>query len=284
MLNALSLTSTLYRRLSAVLFIMGLSSVLMAQGNLLITPKRVVFDNSKRSQVINLANIGKDTARYAISFIQIRMKDDGTFEEIKEPDAGQNFSDKHLRIFPRTVTLAPNEAQVVKVQVSQYDKLTSGEYRSHLYFRAISNEAPLGEKSAQTDSSKLSVKLTPVFGISIPMIIRSGPSNAKVNISHIKLESTPESLKILTARFNRSGNMSVYGDFSVQHISNTGKITPVGMVRGLSVYTPNQAREVKIKLDNKAGIDYTSGKLLLSYTNSVDGKSEKLASSELVLN
>ena len=77
----------------------------MAQGNLLVTPKRVVFEGNKRSEELNLANIGKDTATYIISFIQIRMKEDGMFERITQPDPEQNFADKNLRFFPRTVTL-----------------------------------------------------------------------------------------------------------------------------------------------------------------------------------
>src|SRR5437868_5880944 len=112
------------------------ASKLSAQGNLLITPKRVVFEGNKRSEELNLANIGKDTATYIISFIQYRMEEDGKFVKITQPDPGQNFADKNLRFFPRTVTLGPNEAQTVKVQLTKANDLAPGEYRSHLYFRA----------------------------------------------------------------------------------------------------------------------------------------------------
>ena len=78
-----------------------------AQGNLLITPKRVVFEGNKRSIDISLANIGDDTATYAISLIQIRMTEEGSFESITEPDEGQLFASPYLRFFPRSVTLGP---------------------------------------------------------------------------------------------------------------------------------------------------------------------------------
>ncbi len=90
-----------------------------AQGNLLITPKRVVFEGNKRSMDLNLANIGDDTATYAISLIQIRMTEEGGFETITEPDEGQMFASPYMRYFPRTVTLGPNEAQTVKIQLSK---------------------------------------------------------------------------------------------------------------------------------------------------------------------
>jgi P pilus assembly chaperone PapD len=87
--------------------------VSMAQGDLLITPRRVVFEGSKRSMDLNLANIGKDTATYAISL----MKEDGGFETITDPDPGQRFADRFIRFFPRSVTLGPNEAQAVKIKL-----------------------------------------------------------------------------------------------------------------------------------------------------------------------
>lgn len=52
------------------LILMGLlmyPGILSAQGDLLITPRRVVFEGNKRSTDISLANIGKDTATYSIS-------------------------------------------------------------------------------------------------------------------------------------------------------------------------------------------------------------------------
>jgi len=59
----------------------------MAQGNLMLLPRRVIFEGSKRYEELNLAKIGKDTARYVISLMHIRMKEVGGFEEISQPDS-----------------------------------------------------------------------------------------------------------------------------------------------------------------------------------------------------
>lgn len=254
-----------------------------AQGNLLINPKRLVFDGQKRTQEINLANVGTDTARYVISFIQIRMKSDGGFEEIAMPDSGQYYADKNLRIFPRAVVLAPNEAQLVKVQLSQSSKLLPGEYRSHLYFRSVEEEKPLGQEVRQKDSTSLSVKLTAIFGISIPVIIRIGESTAQVELNNLTFSMQNDSDPILTARFNRTGNMSVYGDLTVEHQALNGKTTKVGVVKGISVYTPNKIRELRIKLNSSEKVDYKSGKLLIRYTAQADEKTEEFAKAELIL-
>ena len=68
-----------------------------------------------------------------------------------QPDSGQQFADKYLRFFPRRVTLAPNESQMVKLQMVKTNELQPGEYRSHLYFRAVPKEQPLGESDPKKD-------------------------------------------------------------------------------------------------------------------------------------
>ena len=233
---------------------------------------------------LNLANTGKDSARYNVSFLQYRMKEDGSFEEIKVPDAGQNFSDKYLRIFPRTVVLGPNEAQVVKVQLTRTNLLVPGEYRSHLYFRAVPNVKPLGEEPQKDTSKTISVKLVPIFGISIPVIIRVGESDVKVALTDLAFQTSDEKIPQLKMQFNRVGNMSVYGDLTVNHISPEGKSTQVGIVKGISVYTPNLKRRFLMNLDKTTGVNFREGKIEVVYNTQPDANSELMARAELLLN
>lgn len=252
------------------------STQVMAQGNLLITPRRVVFEGTKRTQDLNLANTGQDTAKYNVSIIQYRMREDGSFEEITEPDPGQNFADKYLRFFPRTVTLAPNEAQVVKMQLIKTNELKPGEYRSHVYFRAVPKQTALGTQEVQKDSTSIGVKLVPIFGITIPVIIHVGESDTKVNLSDMKLDLINDTTSRLQFAFNRTGNMSVYGDIQVDYISPSSVSTPVGTVRGIAVYTPNLLRKFQMDLDKKAKVDYHKGSLKITYTSQSDVKPEML--------
>jgi P pilus assembly chaperone PapD len=259
------------------------SSDLNAQGNLLITPRRVVFEGSKRSMDLNLANTGEDTATYAISIVQIRMKDDGGFETINEPDPGQRFADSYIRFFPRSVTLGPNEAQVVKVQLTKTNELTPGEYRSHIYFRAIPKQKPLGEEDKIKDTTTISVKLIPIFGITIPVIIRVGESTIKVTLSELALQKVNDTIPRLSLAFNRTGNMSIYGDLSVDYISLQGKITRVGIANGVAVYTPNAIRRFQLNLTKDPQVDFKAGILRVIYSAPSDVKPVRYAEAELVL-
>jgi len=255
-----------------------------AQGNLLITPRRVVFEGSKRSLDLNLANTGQDSATYAISIVQIRMKEDGGFELITEPDPGQQFADRFIRFFPRSVTLAPNEAQAVKIQMVRSNELAEGEYRSHFYFRAIPKVTALGEQEAVVqDTTTISVKLTPIFGITIPVIIRSGVSTMNVNLSDLSLKIENDTLPVLRMTFNRAGNMSVYGDIAVDYVSLQGKKTRVGIANGIAIYTPNLRRRFQFNLNKVTGVDYKTGKLIVTYSAASDVKPAKYAEAELTL-
>lgn len=255
----------------------------LAQGNLLVTPRRVVFDGSKRTITLNLANIGKDTATYSISLVQIRMTEEGAFETITEPDPGQNFASKNLRYFPRSVTLPPNEAQVVKVQLIKLNQLSPGEYRSHFYFRSVPKVNPLGEEQAVVDTTAISVQLTPVFGITIPVIIRKGESNTKITLSDLSLKISEDNIPTFNLQFNRTGNFSVYGDLTVDYISPKGIISRVGLANGIAVYTPNTARRFSLRLNNSDGIDFGTGKLKVSFSSANDTKKEIFDEAEIIL-
>ncbi len=273
-------TSTIF---CLFIFFSFITSSVFAQGNLLITPKRVVFEGNKRSEELNLANTGTDSASYVISFIQIKMTDDGKFEQITEPDSTLKIASNNLRFFPRSVTLAPNEAQSVKVQLIKTNSLDDGEYRSHLYFRGIpNNNRALGEEASKKEEG-ISVKITPIFGLTLPIIIRKGDPKLEMNISDMALQFSPEKEPFIKFKLNREGNISSYGDITVNYISNSEAVTRVALIKGLAVYTPNISREINLKLDDSKTIDWHSGTIEVIYFDN-GSQTKKLAFGNLKLN
>lgn len=258
-------------------------TVSIAQGNLLVYPKRVIFDGSRRIQDINLANIGKDSATYLISLIQIRMKEDGTFENILEPDSGQYFATKYLRIYPRSVTLAPRESQTIRLQSIQTSNLPHGEYRSHIYFRATHSNLAAGEKDPLQDTTNVSVKLVPVSGITIPIIIRSGENLTVASISDISIDLTNTKKTQLNIYLIRTGSMSVYGDLLIDYVPEKGEKIRVGTAQGVAVYTPLLRRNIKLTLEMPPNVDYHHGKLLIKYVLPTAKRTEVFSEKELQL-
>lgn len=271
-------------RLLPIIFILFdcLSIKTAAQGDLLISPNRVVFEGRKQKAELNLINTGKETTTYTVSFVQRRMKEDGSFESIEEPDPGQMFASPYLRIYPRQVTLQPGEAQVVMVQCTRTPDMPDGEYRSHLYFRSEKNYTPLGKEPIDT-SRTLSVQLIPVFGMSIPVIIRSGEVSINTSLSDLKFENK-EDAPYISFTINRTGNISVYGNLSVEYIPKQGKPIAVGLVRGVAVYTNINYRFVSIKLNKSEGTIFNGSRLKVRYTTQDDAKKQAIyAEAELEL-
>jgi len=254
----------------------------MAQGNLLISPHRVIFEGQKRVMDVNLANTGQDSAKYSISFLQYRMTENGDFETITTPDPGQNFADKNIRFFPRSIMLGPNESQVVKLLLTKSEQLQPGEYISHLYFRALPNQKALGEENVKNDTASISIKITPIFGITIPVIIRVGTSTTTVNITDLKL-GTKDSTKQLFFTIHRTGNMSVIGDISISHIAPNGRETKIGLSKNIAIYASIPLRRLKIDVENKASVDMSKGTIRVLFSTQSETRPMKLAEAELLL-
>lgn len=244
----------------------------MAQGDLLVTPTRVVFEGNKQMEELNLLNMGKDTATYSITYVQKNMQEDGSFVNILKPDSGQMFADPYLRVYPRQVTLAPGEPQVIMLQCRRKPDMLPGEYRSHLFFRSEKDYEPLGIRNPAKDSTLLSVQLIPIFGMSIPVIIRSGVVNVSSVLSDLKLGIQQDTVQTLKLTILRTGNISTYGDIKVEYIPVQGKPYQVGAVAGIGVYTNINKRNVVIKLRNTTGGKLKKGKLRVQYISNDENK------------
>jgi hypothetical protein len=266
-----------------LIIIIGFNFSSFAQGDLLVTPNRVIFDGNKQKEELSLVNMGKDTASYSISFVQRNMKEDGSFVNVEKLDSGQMFADTYLRVFPRRVTLAPGEPQVIMLQCRRKTDMKAGEYRSHLYFRSEKSEKPLGMKGSAKDSTLLSVQLIPIFGISIPVIIRTGIVSVSALLSDLKLETQKDASQNLKLTINRIGNISIYGNLTVEFFPSQSPSSVIGVLNGVGVYTSIDKRNISIKLNNTTGKPLTTGKLKVKYSSNDDKKTVVYAEAELEL-
>lgn len=271
------------KKLLLFIAIIAFSFKAEAQGDLMVTPSRVVFEGNKQKEVLYLLNMGKETTTYSVSFVQKSMKEDGSFVDIIEAEPGQQFADPYLRIFPRRITLAPKESQTIVLQYRRKADMESGEYRSHLYFRSEKDYTALGDKSVDKDSKSLSVQLIPVFGMSIPVIIRTGETDVAATLNNLKLQTQDQTVSTLTFTINRTGNISLYGDIVVQFIPEKGKPYDIANLNGVGVYTSINKRNISLKLDIDTAKSLTNGMLRVTYSSNGDSKAVVYATSNLVI-
>jgi len=254
--------------LGVLLAVVSLGHTARAQsvGDLLIAPTRLVFEGNTRTTTLTLLNIGKDTATYRISFIHLRMTDIGELLPIDKPEAGEMFADDIVRFTPRQVVLEPRVAQVVRLQLRLPANLANGEYRSHLLFRAI----PVVEPATADDTAPatgIGIKITPIYGLSIPVIVRHGTKPATVAVTDLQLIPGEKAVDpmVLSLKLNREGDQSCYGNITVTFTPAGGKEEIVGRINGVAVYTPNTSRLVQIVLTPPEGVTLTGGRLTLTY-------------------
>lgn len=272
-----------FKKALVAIFIIAVScSDLSGQGNLLVTPVRVIFDGQKQKEDLNITNIGSDSAVFLMSFIHHRMNPDGSMVLLQKGDS-LTSAEKYLRIFPRRIKLGPNESQTIRLQYRKLQGMAEGEYRSHLYFRADKKATPLGMEDKKRDSTKMAVQITAIFGISIPVIIRNGNLKAQNSISDVTLTTLTDSTSICKFQINRTGNRSSYGNLKVEYADKNGKKTVLSNANGVGVYTEIQARTMNLLLRWPAGVKQKGGKLKISFISSDEEGGLSLASTEYIL-
>jgi P pilus assembly chaperone PapD len=266
-----------------VLSLISFAQVLLAQG-LMVNPKRVVLDDRKRNEVVTLLNNGEDTASYTISFKHFEMLADGSFKDVDTTARNYRDADSLIRYFPLEVTLAPHESQTIKVRYMKPKSIVAGEYRSHLYFRAIERTKALESEVADT-SKTVSLSLHAVFGLTIPVIIRNATDPSTVGLDGMTISAPDTAGKsTVTASIHRTGNESCYGSFKLDYLNNDGKVTELTVLKGVAVYVPLTARTVKLQFKIPDGVDMTTGTIRLEYQTLTDNPKETtLASAELPL-
>lgn len=266
-----------------------LSSIFIAKlsfaGSLMVTPNRVELDNkNNKTSEVQLINRSDQTTTYRVSFQHLRMTTDGAYEEI-EPgkENGEKFADDLIRFSPKQVTLKPGETQTVRLMIKKSDSAKNGEYRSHLLFR---EEAPADfgtnvEKKSKNDKN-ISVVLKPLFGISIPVLVKNGQVTANASIKNLTLKTDAKDNDILAVELARSGNGSTYGNVTVTlSPKNSDKKYDIGTLNNVAIFYPNENRKVNVPLtlpknvkleDGLISVVYQSPQLLAQRTLAVDSQ------------
>ena len=210
---------------------LALPGVGFAQGDLLIAPTRLVLDGRGGGEVI-LSNQGNEPETYRVSLELRRMDENGNLVTVQETDA--NATEKAalamIRYAPRRVTLPPQQPQSIRISARPGADLPDGEYRVHMSFAALPKIQPVTEAPAEKNG--IAIKLIPVYGIVMPIIIRKGTLTVKAGLANPHIVHGPQGDRF-AVDMTRSGTESIYGDLLVYP---KGAKDPAFIARGLGVY------------------------------------------------
>jgi len=215
----------------------------VAQGDLLIAPTRLVLDGHRGGEVI-LSNTGNEPETYRVTLELRRMDENGDLRPIAEADA--NATEKAalamIRYAPRRVTLPPSQPQSIRISVRPGADLPDGEYRVHMAFAALPKVHPVAQAAPRKDG--ISINLTPIYGIVMPIIVRKGELTGKAALANPRLVHGAKGDEF-AVDMTRSGTESVYGDLLVYP---RGAKDPVFIARGIGVYPEISVRHAAFSI------------------------------------
>jgi P pilus assembly chaperone PapD len=197
--------------------------------------------------------------------------------EVADPNAAEKAAQDMIYYAPRRVTLAPHEPQSIRIAARAPEGLADGEYRVHLLFRAVPPPVPArapGEEAPQG----VQIKLIPVYGVTIPVIVRLGNLSAQAAIANVHLEQNAGRPEI-ALDLSREGSRSTFGEVRVL---KSGVKNPIAVRKSIAVYTEIKDRKVTVPIDD-AYHGPVSGPVTVQYLETADDGSQKLAEVQAVL-
>jgi P pilus assembly chaperone PapD len=244
-------------------------------GDLLVAPTRLVLDGRKGAEVI-LNNIGDEPATYRVSVEFRRMTEKGELVDVTTPSATDKAAEDMIVYAPRKVTLAPHDPQAIRIVARPPQGLPDGEYRVHMLFRAIPPAKPVVASTAEKPKG-VQFELTPIYGVTIPVIIRLGNLEAAAGIANVQLERR-DTGPAIGLDLTRTGTRSVYGEVRVL---KPGAKDPVALMKGIAVYTEVPRRHVSIPLAD--AYKSLTGPVTVEYIETFDDGTHLLAQTQAVL-
>ncbi|KPF89766.1 hypothetical protein [Novosphingobium sp. AAP93] len=232
-----------------------------------LTPRRVIFDNNKRTEAIYVFNQGSKAATVEVSLIDNVMLADGDIVPLSQlanhgsaaAGAAEALRSAHDMILatPSRLLLEPGKGKTIRLRASLPDGATTPmEFRTHLTVTTLpdADTGLTADAAAATERGELSMRVQSVFGISIPLIVRSGDTSAAASVSDISIVhggtragGTAPNAAVLQFSLGRTGTSSIYGNIEVR--AGEGKNAEmIGFVRGISVYSELAARQVHVNL------------------------------------
>ncbi len=268
------------------------SGAVGGMGDINLYPKRVVINDRNRVASVGVYNKTANTGDYEISIADMMMTTDGRLVEpatVKQGDATLarlKGAVEMVRFSPHRFTLPGNESQMVRLMARVSPDLPPGEYRTHVSVIAV----PPGDDGLTIDdvtkgkpaTNGIGVRITPRFGISIPMIVRVGETTLTAGLKDLSVATAPDGQRLIRLIVTRSGTRSAFGDITV---TAPGAPKPVAMIRGVGVYPEVDERGVVLPIDPSVDARFTARgtRLTVSYVDDDFAPGKTLVRQEFVV-
>jgi hypothetical protein len=226
-------------------------------------------------RTLQVCNPTDQTRSYTLYTVDKIMKDGGGLEDVPLSVNHPTSLKKQLRIFPKRITLAPNECQEVQLQLKNTSQLPDGEFRSFLFFLPL-----IRTQTNELDSTVKSRGTTPNIimrvGAAIPIFYRKNSRLDKAFIDKVALKKDSIGKHTLSLQLNREGTQSTYGVVEVKSKSK-GEPIVLAVRHGNAIYPEANWKKLSIPIRTDSLDVDASGKIpiSISYTNSEKGSNQE---------
>jgi hypothetical protein len=218
-----------------------------------ITLKRVVFEGSKRAEVVTIINNKDEPTTYRLGWRHFRMTQDSGLVVVPDDALTPDIKPvvDMVRFAPRRFTVPPNSSQQVRMMLRMPADLADGEYRSHFWVRPEADVESLRAK-AEAHNKKTGVKsgvsLEMLAGVTMPIIVRKGAFEVDLSIVDAKARASGGFVTV-SYSLVRDGNRSVYGDIDYVCNPGAGDEFFLKSTRGIAVYVEAAQRDFDLRIE-----------------------------------
>jgi len=208
------------------------SSVSLADKVMFFTPTRVLLNDQKKVEVMNITNLSEITRSYKISLQDQVMTHQGVTASV---DNFEYSAKRMLRFVPREFTLAPGERQTIRIMSRLRPDTQEGEYHTHIQFledvsQRQKNNPPLNSKSA-------SISAPLAYETLIPAVISYGSINTTIGLKDAKISKTSNDSEYkIDLVLTRSGNGQGTAYVDTHYVAPDGTSTIVAPRRTVYLY------------------------------------------------
>lgn len=233
----------------------------MATAGITITPTRVVFEDRDRFKEVTLVNTGDEYHTYEIGWQYTKMIQDKVppYEFIESSFTDFDLA-KHIVYTPRRVTLPPGSKQKVRLALRRPADVAPGEYRAHLYFKMLRDEAPVQEVE-QAKAASAAVRINVAY--SIPVIFHAGTPDVSATIDSLALDRNPNN-GMLQAKIHVTRHGGPYGVLGHLYVYD-GKGEVIGEIGNANIFSEIQSRTFTVPIENESNVSGSNLRVVLRH-------------------
>ena len=218
-------------------FAMSMFAHKQAHADLMILPSNVIFEGRDRYADVTLINNGNDSKYYQLGWSYNRMlPETGVYEHLES--FGDEFDlSKHLVLSPKRVRLEPKAKQKIRIALRRPAEIAPGDYHVHLRFSAL--PAIQGADVGAEGEGKAAANVNFVISYAIPVILRVGEDDVKVELGQITLERNPSTGKLevlIPVKRSPESPYSILGYFMIYHVDEDGNEEFVGELSNANIF------------------------------------------------